>query len=159
MVNHIDRSVKLVRMHESDDLPFLVLRAATRVVEGIQVGMAERGFADVRPADGFVFLRIAGGGATTVEVARHLGVTKQAASQMIGELERKGYVARVEHPSDRRSRLVVLTARGVECTRAATEAARAGTAVWAAMADQRGLSLLVDSLRVYAGDGPIRPTW
>src|SRR5690349_19534305 len=107
MVNQADLSVKLDRMGDADDLPFLLLRAATRVVDDIQRGMVERGFPDVRPADGFVFSRIAGGGATTVEVARHLGVSKQAASQMIGDLERKGYVARVEHPSDRRARLVV----------------------------------------------------
>lgn len=146
-------------MSEADDLPFLILRAATRLVDDIQAGMAGRGFPDVRPADGFVFLRIAGGGATTVEVARHLGVTKQAASQMLGELERKGYVSRAEHPSDRRARLVVLTARGVECTRAATAAARDSTGAWTGSMERAELSQMLVALTAYAGSGAIRPSW
>lgn len=146
-------------MIDTAEVPFLVLRAATRVVDGIQAGVAERGFPDVRPADGFVFLLIAGGGATAVEVARHLGISKQAASQMIADLERKGYVARTAHPSDRRAKLVVLTPRGVECTRAATQAARDSTGPWLEGLPDGQARVLIDALRAYAADGPVRPTW
>ena len=37
----------------------LVLGAATQVIDGIQHGLAERGFANVRPAHGFALVRSA----------------------------------------------------------------------------------------------------
>jgi DNA-binding MarR family transcriptional regulator len=143
----------------SEALPFLILRSATRLVEGIQAGMVERGFDDVRPSHGFAFTVIAGGGATTVELARHLGVSKQAASQMVHELESKGYVRRVAHPEDARAKLVVLTERGVDCTRAATGAGQDALDPWLAGLDPEVARQLVAALATYAGDGPIRPTW
>ncbi len=90
----------------------LVLRAAAQIVDGIQHGLAERGFADVRPAHGFVFVRISAGDATVVEVAHHLGVSKQAASQLVEQLVQRGYVSRQADPSDGRSRLLRLTELG-----------------------------------------------
>ncbi|MEJ7636392.1 hypothetical protein [Aeromicrobium sp.] len=36
-----------------------VLRLSGQLVEGIQEGLARRGFLDVRPAQGFAFVRIA----------------------------------------------------------------------------------------------------
>ena len=75
-------------MDDTDGLgvAMLVLRLATQVVEGIQDGLAERGFVDVRPAHGFAFVRISTGDATVLDVAEHLGVTKQAASQLVEQL-------------------------------------------------------------------------
>src|SRR6476469_8371692 len=93
------------------DLAMTVLNAATLVVDGIQEGMARRGFADVRPAHGFAFVRISQGDATVLDVAEHLGVTKQAASQLVEQLVSRRYVKRVADPGDARRRLLVLTAR------------------------------------------------
>ena len=70
----------------------LVLGAATQVIDGIQHGLAERGFADVRPAHGFAFVRISAGDASMIDVSDYLGVTKQAASQLIDNLVLRGYL-------------------------------------------------------------------
>lgn len=121
--------------------------------------MAARGFDDVRPSHGFAFLHISGGGATTVDLARHLGVTKQAASQMVLELEARGYVRRVVHPEDRRAKLVVLTESGVDCTRAATAAARDVLGPWLSDLGPEGVTQLTSALSSFADPGPIRPTW
>ncbi len=56
------------------------------------------------------------------DVIRGLGVTKQAASQLIDLLVIRGYLTREEHPDDRRRMLVQLTERG----RAAAVAVAAG---------------------------------
>ncbi|CAM5506550.1 hypothetical protein SHIRM173S_11637 [Streptomyces hirsutus] len=40
-------------------------------------------------------------------------MTKQAASQLVDELVRKGYAERRPHPADARARLVVLTGSGL----------------------------------------------
>ena len=49
---------------------------------------------------------------TTVELAHHLRVTKQSASEIVGALEREGYVERHPHPVDGRARVVQLTDKG-----------------------------------------------
>jgi DNA-binding MarR family transcriptional regulator len=143
----------------ADALPFLLLRASSRLVDGIQDRMARRGYDDVRPAHGFAFTLIAGGGATAGQLAEHLGVTKQAAAQMVQELEAKGYVTRSTDPDDRRAKRVVLTARGRACTRAAERAAAEELAPWLDGLGPRATDGLLKALAAYADEGPLRPTW
>ncbi len=146
-------------MTDADALPFLLLRASSKLVDGIQERMARRGFGDVRPAHGFAFTRIAVGGATAGRLAEHLGVTKQAAAQMVAELEAKGYVERTSQPDDARVKVVVLTARGRACTRAAERSAAEELRPWLDELGPRATGTLVRALTAYADDGPLRPTW
>jgi DNA-binding MarR family transcriptional regulator len=141
------------------DLPVLLLGAARTLVDGIDAGVRARGFTDLRPAHGFAFTLLAGGGATVVELAQHLDVTKQAASQMVEELVGKGYVERRPHPVDARARLIVLTDKGRACTRAAEEAAEETLRPWAdAIGAQRVAALRADLSRI-AKAGRLRPIW
>jgi len=91
------------------------------LVDELMNEMAKRGYADLRPAHGFVFQRLTPEGATGNELAEFLDITKQAASQMIDYLEKRGYVARRAHPRDKREKLVVLTEKGWACTGVAEE--------------------------------------
>ena len=50
--------------------------------------------------------------ATLNEVAAELRLDKSTASRVIGALERKGYVARAQHPSDARAVLLAATPAG-----------------------------------------------
>ena len=68
-----------------------LLAAAGALTAAIHDGVLARGFDDLRPAHGFAFARMAAGGATVTELAAHLGVTRQAAGQLVDELEAKGY--------------------------------------------------------------------
>ncbi|GLY06055.1 MarR family winged helix-turn-helix transcriptional regulator [Actinoplanes sp. NBRC 101535] len=145
--------------HDLLDLPVLLLGAAGALVEGINAAVVARGFTDLRPAHGFAFVRLSHGGATVVELAEHLGVTKQAASQMAEELVRKGYVERRPHPVDARARLLVLTDQGVACTRAADEAAEEVLRPWATALGPERLAALRADLSRLAVPGRIRPTW
>lgn len=67
------------------------------------------GYTDLRPIHGLAFQSLHGAGATSSELAERLGITKQAAGQIVSYLEEHGYVRRVEHPEGGRRRLVVLT--------------------------------------------------
>ena len=109
-----------------------VLKLSTRLIDQIDAGVREAGFADVTPLHGFAFARIAGGDATTADVAAHLGVTKQAAAQLVDRLVRGGYVERRAHPADRRARLLELTDRGARCMWAARRAAEHAIDQWRA---------------------------
>lgn len=70
---------------------------------------------------------------------------------------RKGYVGRRAHPGDARARLIVLTGRGWECTRAAEEAAAEVVRGWPGVLGEGEVRLLGDQLRRIAPYGPIRP--
>jgi DNA-binding MarR family transcriptional regulator len=107
-----------------------VLKLSTRLIDEIQAGVRAAGFDDVTPLHGFAFARIAAGDATTASVAAHLGVTKQAAAQLVDRLVRGGYVERRRHPGDQRARLLLLTPRGVRCTVVARRAAEHAIDGW-----------------------------
>jgi DNA-binding MarR family transcriptional regulator len=140
-------------------LPPLLLSLSSGLIAGIHAGVAARGFNDTRPAHGFAFVRLAPHGATIGQLAEHLGVTKQAASQLVDELAGKGYVTRGPHPTDARARLVVLTERGWACTRAADEAAAETIRPWLDALGPNRFHLLCRDLARLAPAGPIRPTW
>lgn len=140
-------------------LPVLLLSAASTLVERIHAGVEARGFSGLRPAHGFAFVRIAGEGATIVEIGEHLGVTKQAASQLVDELLRKGYVVSRPHPRDARAKLITLTELGAAVTRAADEASMEAAREWVAvLGEQRVRELIADLGRV-ARTGRLRPFW
>lgn len=106
-------------------LPALLALATRAVTEAVHAGLAAEGFADVRPAHGYAFSLIAvRGGATGVEIAAHLGMTKQSAKVLIDQLEGAGYVTRQRVERDRRARVVQLTDRAWACI-------EAGTRLWA----------------------------
>jgi DNA-binding MarR family transcriptional regulator len=136
-----------------------VLAAANTLVDGIHAGVVARGFADLRPAHGFAFARLAPSGATVSELAAHLGVTRQAAAQLVDELVTKGYVERHPHPGDGRAQLVVLTPRGWACTRAADAAAVDTVARWADAVGDGPLRACQAGLAAIAPTGHLRPTW
>ncbi len=144
---------------DAQSLAFGLLAASRALVDGVAAGVSARGFTDLRPAHGFAFTRLSAGGATITQLAEHLGVTRQAAAQLVDELVAKGYVERRPHPHDARARLIVLTSQGWACTRAAEAAIADTLRSWEAiLGSQRLLALRDDLLRV-APHGPLRPTW
>lgn len=136
-----------------------VLRLATRLVDGIQAGMVERGFTDVRPAHGFAFSYLSAGPATTSQLAEHLGVTKQAGSELVQHLVARGYLLRQVDAGDRRARQLVLTERGHACTRAAEVAAAASVDHWREEVPAAQFEDLQRAIVILAGQGRLRPTW
>jgi len=142
---------------ENAALAGLLLSAAASLVDGIHARVTAAGFDDLRPAHGFAFVRISAGDATVGDVAEHLGVTKQAASQLVDELVRKGYVTRGAHPTDARARLLALTPRGWACTRAADRAMAELMGQWSAVLGGRRLAALRQDLARVVPPGPLRP--
>ncbi|MGX1547966.1 MarR family winged helix-turn-helix transcriptional regulator [Streptomyces adustus] len=135
-----------------------LLAAAGDLTRRVNDGVVARGF-EGRPAYGFAFARLAPDGATVTDLAVHLGVTKQAASQLVDEIVRKGYAERRPHPGDARARLVVLTERGWACTRAAEEAIAEIVQGWAGVLGESEVGVLRDHLARIAPYGPLRPSW
>jgi DNA-binding MarR family transcriptional regulator len=74
----------------------------------------DAGYRDLRPVHGMAFQVIGSSGATATELADRLGITKQAAGQLVDDLEGRGYLRREPHPDGGRRKLVVLTSEANE---------------------------------------------
>ncbi|MGW6130902.1 MarR family winged helix-turn-helix transcriptional regulator [Cellulomonas sp. NPDC055163] len=151
---------------EALGLPELLLVATRAVFDRTHALLADRGL-DLRPAHGYTFQLLAStGGASGSEVAEHLGVTKQAASQLLDGLERAGFVERRADPRDHRARLAVLTADGWAAVRTATQAwAEVERAAAEVLGTERLAALRADLHHLAADGGALehplrlRPVW
>jgi DNA-binding MarR family transcriptional regulator len=77
---------------------------------------------DLRFSHGFLIQHLVAGEKTVGELAELMGVTQQAVSKTVGELEALGYVERRAPATDARVRLVALTGRGRDAIEAARQA-------------------------------------
>ncbi|MDA2313138.1 MarR family winged helix-turn-helix transcriptional regulator [Bacillus cereus group sp. MYBK35-2] len=100
------------------DLTSLLSLSFSTLITELHDKLNELGFEDIRPAHGFMLKRILPNGATGIELAEYLGVSKQAVSKMVDSLEKSGYVTRKTHPTDKRGKIIVLTERGLSVLKA-----------------------------------------
>jgi DNA-binding MarR family transcriptional regulator len=127
------------------DLGLSALFAGQAVAEVVRGRLEARGFAGLRFSHGFLVQRLLEDEQSIAALAAALGVTQQAVSKTVSELERLGYVHRRPAPRDARVRLVALTDRG----RAAVEAAREErAAVEAALRERVGPRRVAAATRV-----------
>ena len=103
-------------------IPALLRAARGSYGHAINASLAAAGFEDLPRNGAFILGGMTDHGGSAVGVIRRLGVTKQAASQLIDTLVLRGYLTRQINPEDRRRMVVELTDRG----RGAAEAVRAG---------------------------------
>ena len=92
-------------------MPALMRGARGSYARAIRSELASAGFEDLPRNGPFVLGGIANRGSAT-EVIDGLGITKQAASQLIDTLVLRGYLERSVHPEDRRRMIISLTERG-----------------------------------------------
>jgi DNA-binding MarR family transcriptional regulator len=90
----------------------LLLRAQRDFDAELNAQLRERGYPDVRLAHSALFAHIDPEGTRSSELAGRAGMTKQGMGQLVADLEKKGYVERVEDPADGRAKLVRLTKKG-----------------------------------------------
>lgn len=91
-----------------------MLLAAGRATYGkaIRANLVEAGFGDMPRQGSRIVGAIARSGVNLADVSDLLGVSKQAASQLVDTLVLRGYVERIPDPDDRRRMTVGLTDRG-----------------------------------------------
>jgi DNA-binding MarR family transcriptional regulator len=74
--------------------------------------LARRGYVDFPFASASLLWLLDEGGTRSTLLAQRAGVTKQAMSQLVRQMERQGYLEQVVDPSDTRAKVVRMTARG-----------------------------------------------
>jgi DNA-binding MarR family transcriptional regulator len=90
-----------------------LLRAARRTYgSAIRAAQEAVGCDDVPRNGAYVIAAIAWGGTPLSQIIRELGVSKQAAGQLVDTLVARGYLDRSPDPEDRRRLTVELTERG-----------------------------------------------
>src|SRR4051812_35527621 len=115
----IDLSQFPPRIRESGlDLGILMTFAYRTLSDQLIARVDAREFGELRPMNGFVFVNCYPDGATITALAHEAGVSKQAMMQVIDAMESRDLVSRQPHPTDRRQKLVRLTAKGERAMRA-----------------------------------------
>ena len=137
------------------DFGLLLAQAFNMYVDHLHRELARQGFLDLRPTFGLALRALHARPRTLTELAAELGVTKQAAAKVVGELAGRSLIEREPSPADGRSTLLRLSPRGKSLV---TAAIRIGNAVERDLA--RGLG---DGAAAHVRDGLERlayePPW
>ncbi|MDX6283721.1 MAG: hypothetical protein QOH03_4792 [Kribbellaceae bacterium] len=94
------------------DLSLASLFTGWALADELQRRLAIDGFEDSRFADGVIFQHLVTTPVTITTLADLLGVTQQAASKSVADLQSRGYLYRAPDPTDARAKLVSFTPRG-----------------------------------------------
>jgi len=98
---------------KKDSVGQLLFRCARLFNEAALARMRdEMGVAGIRASHTSLFPFIELGGTRLTDLAARLGVTKQAAGQLVEDLEQMGVLERAPDPADGRAKLVRFSARG-----------------------------------------------
>jgi DNA-binding MarR family transcriptional regulator len=142
------------------DLSLAAMFAGWALADEVQRRIAADGLGDLRVADGVVFQHLVAGPRAIGDLAARMGVSQQAASKAVADLERRGYLRRESDAADGRTRRAALTARG----EAAVDAGRRHRgAIEAELVERLGprrvedaRRTLVDVVEALGGAGAVR---
>lgn len=74
--------------------------------EALQARLEQTGYPDVSRTQSLLLANIAAGEHRAIRIARNLGVSRQAISQILVDLEKRNIVILTSDPDDRRARIV-----------------------------------------------------
>lgn len=97
----------------------LVSLAGAAVDDHVLQALESAGLPGLRRRHGYVVQRLLDGPRSVTALANELGVSQQAMSKTVAEMEAHGYLERRADPTDGRSRPVALSPRGREAVRQA----------------------------------------
>lgn len=130
-------------MVDKPDLAIVLVAANRCLTDRLDAAVRDVGATDMRPAFGFVIRAVDAEEPTVSRLAELLGVTRQAASKVVDEMVRRGYLLRASDPADRRRTRLRLSAKGRRVrARAAAESEAIEAELRAAAGDRA-----VDGLR------------
>lgn len=99
----------------------LLLNAYYQVDDELQVSLEKKGWRQFTHSQSMIFLNMAEGRDRTIDIARHMGVSKQAINRTINELVEIGLIQLAPDPSDKRAKRLILSAKGEVITQDATK--------------------------------------
>ena len=110
--SRLSTEVNYNRLDMPKSLQILFRDARAAIEAAVRADLAQNGFGDVTPAHSALLRDIGDDGARPSELATHAGVTRQAVTKLVDELERLDLVRRDPDPDDGRGVVVRYTDRG-----------------------------------------------
>ncbi len=120
--------------------------------EGLQARLHERGWPDVSRPQSMIMTNIVSGIVRPSDIARNVGISRQAIHSTINQMAKLGIVELAPDPDDRRHMIVSLTETGARMRR---DAQRAMDALADQLADRLGrdrFNALLETLEADWGD-------
>ncbi|TYB56350.1 winged helix-turn-helix transcriptional regulator [Nonomuraea sp. PA05] len=102
------------RKQEEPDLGILSSRTLFSLQRELFTKLSEQGHPEVRPRHGAVLAYLDEEGSRATDLAAQSGQHKQVIGTLVDELVALGYVERQPDPADRRAKLIVPTAKGLD---------------------------------------------
>jgi DNA-binding MarR family transcriptional regulator len=118
------------------------------VREQIFDGVRAAGYDDLNPAHVGLFRYPTLDGLRPIEIAERMQITKQSVHELLSHMEQRGYLVRELDPTNRRARVVRLTASGKRLELVVRASAAAAEEQIAAMLGERRFNQFRDALRV-----------
>ena len=95
-----------------DDIGLLCMVIANGFTEAVLARLAAAGLGDSKFAHRFIVQGLLAGDRTVTDLAERLGISVQAVSKTVRDMESLGYLERRPDPADRRSSVLALSGRG-----------------------------------------------
>jgi DNA-binding MarR family transcriptional regulator len=141
-----------VEMPKSLQILFRDARAA--IEAAVRADLAHNGFGDVTPAHSALLRNIGEDGARPRELAAHAGVTRQAITKLVDELEQLDLIRRDPDPDDGRGVIVRYTDRGRAGVAIARKRQLALERTYAEQVGAERWAEVRSTLEALFGDGP-----
>ena len=101
-----------------------LMRAFYWFDEQLRARLAQRGWSGITRSQSLVLVNVANGVVRPSVIASNLGVSRQAMSQLLGEMSQAGLIDIVPDPDDRRAQRVVFSSLGGPIREAASSILR-----------------------------------
>lgn len=133
-----------------DELVVLIIRTAKALVDRLRSEKPDGSEAQMTVVHGLAARYLIGrDDVTAVELAHYLGITKQSTSEVVATLERAGAIRRAPHPSDGRSRVLLLTDDGAAKLEAGRERWQRLEDEWVELVGRDRLEVVRAALETY----------
>lgn len=138
--------------------PFTVgsmLRSAwTELIDEVFGQLAAAGFEGLRPVHRPILRDLLTSNLRPSELAARLGLSKQAANDLVREFEAKGYITLQPDPDDGRAKRIVATDRGRQASKTAQEASNAVSRRWTELVGEERYAVFEEVLHTIVATTP-----
>ncbi|WP_419995651.1 MarR family winged helix-turn-helix transcriptional regulator [Streptomyces boninensis] len=138
------------------ELPLLLFAGFRTLIDAVHAELAEQGHPHARPAHGFALQAIGLDGSSASDIARRMGISKQAAGKTVDRLIALGYAERAADAADARRKLVRLAPHGRDMLARSAAIFERLRAEWVATLGEGRVCALEDDLRAVAAPGAFR---
>jgi len=132
-----------------------MLRSAwTELIDEVFEKLVAAGFEDLRPVHKPILRDLLTSNLRPSELAARLGLSKQAANDLVREFEAKGYITLEADPDDGRAKRIVATDRGWQASETAQAASHTVGSRWAELVGEERYAVFEEVLHTIVAATP-----